>query len=187
MSENTSWIIGEVVANDFVRYKQIAQPALSSLNAAIDRQWVKLDSKPSCEYVQFTKQGTIQVNIHLPFRIDTTSLLSPSSLFLENILPQQLQQRIVGSGNKLHVEIVTEYSIDSDNGQIIEQRLLESRINGQLTPGDLVSRWLMNDSNSNVNKRSNSGGTGTTAIRVLLDALQFARSVNNNNNNNNNN
>ena len=177
-------LLGEVVANDLIRYKQLVQPALSSLNAAIDRQWVKLDSKPSCQYVQFTKQGTIQVNIFLPFRIDTTSLLSPSSLFLENILPQQLQQRIVGSGNKLHVEIITEYFVDSENGKIIEQRLLESRINGQLTPGDLVSRWLRNDGTSNANKNSNSGGTGATAIRVLLDALQFARSVNNNNNNN---
>jgi len=78
----------------------------------------------------------------------------------------------------LKVELTSNYKLDPDTGLIVEHRLVETRINGQLTPGDQVSRWMRRFLNRD------GGGTmiETTrsedgALKAISDALSWFRSM----------
>merc|ERR1711935_848074 len=64
----------------------------------------------------------------------------------------------LASGLPLKVELISDYRIDSDTGLITEHRLVETRINGQLTAGDQVSRWMQQFLKLG-------GATATTTVR----------------------
>jgi hypothetical protein len=73
----------------------------------------------------------------------------------------------------LNLELVSEYKVNSQ-GLIKEHKLVESRVNGQLTPGDVLSRWIKGTTTSSNNNEPNLS---------LLDVLAWARSFSGNNNN----
>jgi hypothetical protein len=78
----------------------------------------------------------------------------------------------------IKVELVSEYKIDSSTGMIIQHRLIETRINGQLTPGDQISRWIkrfLNNDNSSVLPEDRSRDD---IARAISDTLSFFRSIN---------
>ena len=49
--------------------------------------------------------------------------------------------RLNGANLPIELSLVSEYIVD-DEGRIVVHRLVESRVNGQPTPADIVSRWL---------------------------------------------
>ena len=76
----------------------------------------------------------------LPYRSpETLTLFLKIETFtgLPNLL------NIPSTGLPLKVELITEYVLDPDSGRIVQQRLVESRLNDQLTPGDFLSRVLL--------------------------------------------
>ncbi|OEU19409.1 hypothetical protein FRACYDRAFT_268010 [Fragilariopsis cylindrus CCMP1102] len=87
---------------------------------------------------------------------------------------------VITSGLPLRVELVSDYRIDPDTGLIVEHRLVETRINGQLSAGDQVSRWIQRflklDGGSDTNTKTNSNG-GEDALKAILDALSWFRSI----------
>lgn len=82
------------------------------------------------------------------------------------------------SGLPLKVELTSDYRIDRDTGLITEHRLVETRINGQLTAGDQVSRWMQR-----FLKLDGAAATTTTAryedgaLSAILDTLSWFRSI----------
>jgi hypothetical protein len=78
------------------------------------------------------------------------------------------------------VELVSDYRIDPDTGLIVENRLVETRINGQLSAGDQVSRWIQRflklEGGSDTNTKINSNG-GEDALKAISDALSWFRSI----------
>jgi hypothetical protein len=45
-------------------------------------------------------------------------------------------------GVPLKIELVSDYAIDSISGLVTKHTVIETRVNGRLTPGDLLSRWM---------------------------------------------
>jgi hypothetical protein len=74
----------------------------------------------------------------------------------------------------------SDYIIEKQTGQIFQHRLFETRINGQLTPGDVISRWIQKQVDMNPEGGSMSGKPGNEIAfqRSLLDAVSWLRSIN---------
>ena len=78
-----------------------------------------------------------------------------------------------GFGVPLKIELLTEYFMDKA-GEISEHRILESRLNGVLTPGDMFSRWV-----KGLIKEDKGEGNAArpSAMESLVDALAWVRSM----------
>ena len=80
-------------------------------------------------------------------------------------------------GFPLEISIVSDYIIDKETGDIYQQRLIESRVNGQLTPGDVISKWIQKQVSMSP-KGNNDEINGAAFQRSLLDAISWVRSMN---------
>lgn len=92
------------------------------------------------------------------------------------ILPDSLS-----SGPPVKLELTSDYRVNADTGLIVEHRLVETRVNGQLTPGDQLSRWMRRF--LNVNEKPPTVGakgrdTNGDVLKAISDALLWFRSIN---------
>jgi hypothetical protein len=85
--------------------------------------------------------------------------------------PGQSKSNNGGFGVPLKIEINSLYKID-EAGKIREHQILESRLNGMLTPGDVFSRWIKSVASSDETKREDVGVNFATSF---IDALSWAR------------
>jgi len=111
--------------------------------------------------------GVIRLSLTFLFRIPPLGV---------GIMPSQ-DSRSLASGLPLKIEITSDYRIDPDTGVIVEHRLVETRINGQLTAGDQVSRWMqrflkVDGSTATTTRRKEDG-----ALSAILDAISWFRST----------
>ena len=119
--------------------------------------------------------GEIRLSLTFLFRIPPprAGIIMPSSTSSD-------PPPIITSGLPLRVELVSDYRIDPDTGLIVENRLVETRINGQLSAGDQVSRWIQRflklEGGSDTNTKINSNG-GEDALKAISDALSWFRSI----------
>uniref|UniRef100_A0A6U3DYR9 Uncharacterized protein n=1 Tax=Entomoneis paludosa TaxID=265537 RepID=A0A6U3DYR9_9STRA len=74
------------------------------------------------------------------------------------------------AGLPLSITLRSEYRLDALTGEVLQHVLLESLVNGQLTPADILSRWL----------QGRSGGGGAGGIWALPDFIQWVRSASRN-------
>jgi len=81
------------------------------------------------------------------------------------------------SGLPLKVELTSDYRVDPDTGLIVEHRLVETRINGQLTAGDQVSRWMQRFLNLDGALATDTNRNEDGALKVISDALSWFRSM----------
>jgi hypothetical protein len=150
--------LGEVLLRGKSVYLQLLRIAFASLNGLIATGRVSWVKAPYASSVELTAQGTIKCSMILPLQINSLN---------ENIgLPTV----------PLNLELVSEYKMDERTGYIIEHRLIESRVNGQLTPADVIPRWIKqwSSSNYNLNWRAPSfdGGSVTeSTVQALMEAL----------------
>jgi hypothetical protein len=113
--------------------------------------------------VELTPQGNVQLSLTLWLKL---SPVFPGLGLSES-----------GTGTPslfvpLKLEIKSEYVISDETGQIVLHRLIESRVNGQLTPGDVVSRWIQQ-----VTGAREDVDTENDRINILQDAVKWARSL----------
>lgn len=105
-------------------------------------------------------------------------------LFLK-ILPAMpgLSELIVGTSASsgafpLKIEIKSEYVLCNDTGFILQHRLLHSKVNGQLTPGDVISRWIRQLSGTKVNNEDEADDLlPVNWGQSLQEALKWLQSV----------
>ena len=90
------------------------------------------------------------------------------------ILPESV------SSPPVKIKLVSRYKIDDATGLIVEHRLVETRINGQLTPGDQVSRWIQRFLKADGTTMNNFDGKVNNDImsKALSDAMSFFRTIN---------
>jgi len=135
--------LDELLVKGSDSYIQVSNVLTASLRTALLTSRVTAEAPPSPR-IEFTAEGTIKVSLILNLKVKVT----PGESDL---------------GVPLKLELVSEYKVNSE-GKIKEHKLVESRVNGQLTPGDVMSRWIK----------------GTTVDETspisLLDALSWARS-----------
>ncbi|KAL3823105.1 hypothetical protein ACHAXA_011157 [Cyclostephanos tholiformis] len=125
-------LLDEVLVRGDKNYRRLFGIATSSLRAGIQTNTVRLAAKPQTT-VEVTSKGSVKVNLIL-------ALWVAPQLPLGGAVGQS-QAGNQGFGAPLKIEVSSEYIIDSE-GKIFEHKILESRLNGVLTPGDLFSRWI---------------------------------------------
>jgi len=156
-------LLDEVLVRGHQNYRRLLSIATSSLRAGIQTNTLRLAAKPRTT-VEVTSNGSIRVNLIL-------------ALWVAPQLPLgggmgQAQSGNQGFGAPLKIEVSSEYIIDSE-GKIREHIILESRLNGVLTPGDLFSKWIKGltreeDSRSKI---------APSPLDSLVDVIAWVRSM----------
>jgi hypothetical protein len=133
----------EMLAKGVSSYSQVGNVLTASLQGVLRTGRVTCDA-PSIPSIKFTPLGYLQVSLEMKLRLK------------------------VGEGDisvPLNIATVSEFKFNS-NGKIKEHKLIETRVNGQLTPGDVVSRWV---------KGTTANELGAISIQSMMDALTWAR------------
>lgn len=79
----------------------------------------------------------------------------------------------LGASVPLTVKVVSDYLLDHHTGRIMQHRLVESRINGQLTPGDIISRWIQRQRGEEL-----ASPDETVWLHALMDTVRWLETMN---------
>jgi len=151
-------LLGESIVQGRDGYLRLLSLALTSLSTAIATNIVRLATKPKSR-IEITQEGNIRVIFILAL------WASPQIPSLGGGEPKGGDS---GFGVPLKIEITSEYSIN-DDGRVSEHKILESRLNGVLTPGDVFSQWIM---------RLTAGEEGQKGAGFsIIDALSWVRTI----------
>ena len=150
-------LLGEVLVRDSSSYNRLFGIVVSSLNAAIKSNRVRLAAKPKST-IEITQNGSIKMTLIVALWIDA---------------PFPGQQNNGGFGVPFKIEVSSLYKID-DSGNISEHQILESRLNGVLTPGDVFSKWVKGLTSSNEGTDLENNGLASS----FMDAIGWIRSQN---------
>ena len=142
-------------------YNRLIGVAMSSLRAAIQTGRVRLAAPPR-PTIEVTSKGSIRVDFTLALWIDAPTFGSPPG----------------GFGVPLKIQLASEYIIDN-SGKIQEHVILESRLNGVLTPGDVFSRWIKGLTSSQAEQVDLIDGNGVpAALEQLVGAVKSMQNRN---------
>ena len=130
---------------------------MSSLNTAIKTNRVRLAAKPK-PTIEITQNGSIKMTLIVALWIDA---------------PFPGQPNNGGFGVPLKIEVSSLYKID-DDGNISEHQILESRLNGVLTPGDVFSKWVKGLTSSN--EGTDLENSSLNFASSFIDAIGWIRS-----------
>lgn len=135
--------LDELLAKGSSSYSQVASVLTASLRGLF-RTGRVTSAAPSTPKIEFTPEGSIKVSLEIKIKVK----VGESDI-----------------GVPLNIETISEYKLNSQ-GKIKEHKLIETRVNGQLTPGDVVSRWI---------KGTTTNEPGPISIQSMLDALNWAQ------------
>jgi hypothetical protein len=183
--------LGETLARGRASYNRAVAASFSSLRAVlatggvsmIEQQEETAQPAVTCT-VELTAEGNVRLKLILGLKVlplpsgagDLIKTMSRSAISLPS------------GGFPLKIAILSEYVVDSESGDIYQHRLLETRINDQLTPGDVVSRWLQtqvamnpkgggDDAYLTTNSEMNNGAD---LRQNFVDAISWLRSIGSN-------
>lgn len=157
-------LLDEVLVRGSQNYRRLFGLASSSFRAALQTNTVRLAAKPRT-VVEVTSKGTIKMNLILALWV------TPPPLPLSGAMGQSPGSgSSQGFGAPLKIEVSSEYIIDKE-GKIREHNLLESRLNGVLTPGDMLTRWIKGLA------REEESATKPSAMDALMDGVSWVRSM----------
>ena len=173
---NLKGLLQETLSRDLTGYRQAIGFAVSSLRAALRTKMIviekgkKIDTK-----VELTSEGKIQYRVILPLRIK-------SLIDIETLGFAQAGMNGIGISNSvpLKIELLSTYVMNED-GLVSEHCLLESRVNGVLTPADVVSQWVKRVVNRDNNKDvlsfdSPSKLLDNPLLKTMFDVVDWGRS-----------
>lgn len=167
--------MGEVLLRGRSNYNQIFTLALASISATLRSGRVQSKKEPLVR-IELTSQGNVICSLTLFFKLSSLSMA-----------------RIPGFDSKpagkasptlptLKIGFLSEYVLCPETGRILQHRLLESRVNGQLTPGDVVSRLIQRRSGrSTTDVDSDSKSAAVDWLQILQDSVEWVRSSMNTN------
>jgi hypothetical protein len=75
------------------------------------------------------------------------------------------------------LELVSDYVVDPHTGLVIQHQLVETRVNGQLTPGDVISRNLAGFFNLEKQGASSSPRNPDDLLQTVSEAMSWLRSL----------
>jgi len=155
-------LLGEVLVRGSQNYNRLLGVAISSLRAAIKTNTVRVAAMPR-PTIEVTSKGSIKVNYILALWVSPQFSLGQSK---DN-------DNQGGFGVPLKLEMTSEYRVDGKSGRIREHQILESRLNGVLTPGDLFSKWIK----GLTGEEDENPKVVPSAIDSLMDAITWVRSM----------
>lgn len=145
-------------------YKRNLGLVVASYRAALRSGSVVSENAPQVR-VELTPTGNIRCSV---------------TLFLKIVPGIRGLTELIGSGSAtfpLKIEVKSEYVLCDDTGLILQHRLLESRLNGQLTPGDVLSRWILQLSGTAVEGEASDVFLSSNWAQSLQEALKWFQSV----------
>ena len=164
-------LLGEVLVRGSRSYRRLFGIATTSFRAALQTNTVRLAAKPRT-VIEITPKGTIKLTLFLALWVSPPIPLSGAM--------GQLQQRSgstsQGFGAPLKIEVSSEYVIDKA-GKIREHIILESRLNGVLTPGDMLTRWIKGLTLEEETGTRTDNYVSPSPLDSLMDALSWVRSM----------
>lgn len=170
-------LLGEVLVRDQKNYRRVLGIVTSSLRAGVQTNTIRLATEPRT-VIEVTSYGSIKVNLILALWITAPQLPLGGMMRGQSSSQQQGEGNNQGFGAPLKIDISSEYIIDS-TGRISQHKILESRLNGVLTPGDLLSRWikdLTREEGGSTSSRS-SVVAPSSQFDNLLDVIAWVRSI----------
>ncbi|GAX17839.1 hypothetical protein FisN_18Hh040 [Fistulifera solaris] len=142
--------LNETLVKGSALYSRSILLAVQSFKAALNSNQIKSKQAPAVR-IELTENGNVRCAL---------------TLFLQVVgVPASVNVPV-----KLQIDF--EYVADPDSGRIIQHRLLESRINGQLTPGDVVSRWIRRFTDPSSKRSEEEDWLGSA-----LDTIKWMRSL----------
>jgi hypothetical protein len=159
-------LLNEVIAGDRVRLKQVYATAFASLRAASQSGWIHVELNSPIA-LEVTGDSNLKIKISIGVKYPKLSTSVPQPLKMLTSLTNNPSLTTLES---MEVGILVLFYID-DGGKISKIRILETRINGMLTPADVVSKWLLDAS---ATKENSSDGMPASIRAVLTNALAWA-------------
>jgi hypothetical protein len=150
---------GEAVVRGATMYNRVVGLMISSLKQAISRKTVVVVKEVPAR-VELTPDGNVRLYLTLQLRVPP-----PVGIFAD----------ATQAGVPLKLELVSDYIIDPSSGKISQHRLIESRVNGQLTPGDVMSRSIQRYLNLESATSTTDGDDDLP--KTLSDAFAWVRSM----------
>ena len=150
--------LGETLLRGSTAYNRAVGSLLATTHQALDQKRLFLDSsRPPVPppRIELTPLGRIRVSLMFHFR-------APGPI-----------------SAPLSLELVSDYVMDPQTGLVMQHRLVETRVNGQLTPGDVLSRSLAGFFNLEGTLQGGAGSTSplSTTRRNSDDLLQTVTDV----------
>ena len=164
--------LGETLARGSSPYNRAVGASFASLKAAQATGGVKMEQEPSVT-VALTAEGNVRLSLTVYLKV--LPLPSGTSDLINTISGKSIS--LPSGGFPLDIAIVSDYVIEKESGDIYQQKLIESRVNGQLTPGDVLSKWIQNQV-SVTSKGPNDSVNAVALQRSLLDTISWVRSMN---------
>jgi len=165
--------LGEVILRGRANYDRTFGLSVASLKAALRTGRLMSVKKPSIK-VELTADRNVRLSLTFFLK------LNPIPGFP---LPFDVGPNGEAPGVQFRLGIVSDYILDPDSGRVVQHQIRETRINGQLTPADLVSRWIQRQQRRS--SPTSSGGTGSSAdgadsvLQGLVDTVKWVRSLSN--------
>jgi hypothetical protein len=161
--------LGETLVRGSTLYQSVLGAILTALRRSVAQKSLIVVKTPPKRVIELTPTGVIRLSLTLQLRLG-------SPIGSNRLFPEAVAEVASAVSVPLTLELVSDYVLDPRTGQIEQHRLVESRVNGQLTPGDVLSRsvqrLLMRSSDD-----SNNQSDDDALLRPLSDALAWLRSI----------
>lgn len=170
MSENIELkgYLGESIVRGLFSYNRSIGAVIFGIRESIRQKRLLIEEAPMPSRVELlVPTGEIRLSLTFLFRIPPLGV---------GIIPSP-DSSSLASGLPLKVELISDYRIDPDTGLITEHRLVETRINGQLTAGDQVSRWMQRFLKLDGATATATARNEDRALSTILDAISWFRSM----------
>ena len=76
----------------------------------------------------------------------------------------------------LAIELISDYVVDQQTGLVVTHQLVETRVNGQLTPGDVISRNLAGFLNVEM-QQGNPSRSPDEVLQTVSEAVSWLRTM----------
>eukprot|EP00980_Cylindrotheca_fusiformis_P000526 scaffold131_cov125-Cylindrotheca_fusiformis.AAC.3 len=127
-----SGYVGETLLMGRKAYIRVFKTILSGSRQSIAQKLLVLE-KQVPPRVELTAEGSVRLFLEFHFRLPPPQLLPDTrGSNSNNNLP----------GVPLKIELASDYTVDALSGLVTKHKFIETRINGQLTSGDVLARWM---------------------------------------------
>ncbi|CAJ1945809.1 unnamed protein product, partial [Cylindrotheca closterium] len=165
--------LGEPLVRGRNLYNRVLGTLLARTRQAIVQKQLSIVSnmKKSPPKVELIAFDTVRLYLSYSFRLAAPRLLP------EIPLPNQNGATAFGSGSglPLKIDLVSDYKLDPNSGQVTVHKLVETKVNGQLTPGDMLSRWIQRFLKLESSSVGTSNGASDEFFQTFVDAVSWFR------------
>ena len=160
--------LGEVLLRGKQQYQQNVGLPVRGLSKGLESGRI-ISEKPPSTQVSLTMENRIEFSLTLHLRLSMSGFSPGDFLFQRNGNTENSDMSNAflapSSGIPLKIQLRSEYVLDPITGDITQHRLLESLVNGQLTPADMLSRFLQG--------RESGSNTSSNPLGGLSDLIQW--------------